>query len=79
MRDDKKAIYSSIKDYEQEHAKNVVERDNFKQKISEMSLTNAKIKQQQRSITAKQSKFKTNNNNANDSLELPGPKYDDVI
>ena len=49
----------------------MVERDTFKQKISEMSLTNAKTKLSKSKIRS-QSRGPDNN----EGLVLPGPKYD---
>lgn len=63
-------MHDTIKSYEIDHAQNMIERDTFKHKISEMSLTNAKTKLQ-----------KTGTGKSDQILEqyqLPGPKYDQI-
>ena len=70
MREDKKIQHQTIREYEMEHTKNVQERDTFKFKMSEMSLSNAKSKLEQ----SKNKKGKQQKNNH--ELVLPGPRYD---
>lgn len=59
----------------------MVERDTFKYKITEMSLTNAKTKQEAAAHKSKNNSKKATSNsykNNDDDFKLPGPKYDDI-
>ncbi|KRX04389.1 hypothetical protein PPERSA_05650 [Pseudocohnilembus persalinus] len=84
IRDDKRALVTSIKEFEQAHNQNMVERDTFKYKMSEMSLTNAKKTQELKKSRETRLKQSQGNQNYNgnqqqqqqqNDMELPGAKY----